>query len=150
MYHTLIVQNTETWTWRHSRSHNDCVPALFSIEMQNLFEDMQKLLRISVYGLVKHTRDRNTHIEFQVTRLKFRVIMTHKQTIISNEIAMNVFNANLFYFIFQQYMKSGSYKSNFGSKGQRSIFRRFSGCTYFLTRYLNTSWSVLLSTLDAN
>ena len=32
-------------------------------------------------------------------------------------------------------MKSGSYKSIFGSKGQRSTFRRLSGCTYFLTGY---------------
>ena len=32
--------------------------------------------------------------------------------------------------------------SNFGSKGQRSTFRRLSGCTYFLTGYLDTSWSV--------
>ena len=44
-------------------------------------------------------------------------------------------------------MKSGSYRSNFGSKGQRSTFRRLSGCTYFLTGYLNTSWSVFLPTL---
>ena len=27
--------------------------------------------------------------------------------------------------------------SNFRSKGQRSTFRRLSGCTYFLTGYLN-------------
>ena len=34
------------------------------------------------------------------------------------------------------------YMSNFGSKGQSSTFRRLSGCTYFLTEYRNTSWSV--------
>ena len=44
-------------------------------------------------------------------------------------------------------MKSGSYKSNFGSKGQRSSCRQLSVCTYFLTGYLNTSWSVFLPTL---
>ena len=44
-------------------------------------------------------------------------------------------------------MQRGSYMSNFGSKGQRSNFRRLSDCTYFLTRYLNTSWSVFLPTL---
>ena len=36
-------------------------------------------------------------------------------------------------------MERGSYMSNFGWKGQRSTFRRLSGCTYFLTGYLNTS-----------
>ena len=35
MYHTLIIQNVETWTWRHFRYHADCVPSLFSIEMQS-------------------------------------------------------------------------------------------------------------------
>ena len=33
---------------------------------------------------------------------------------------MNVFNVKTSYFIFQQKMKTGSYKSNFGSKGQPS------------------------------
>ena len=37
IYHTLIVHNAETWTWRHFRSHADCVPSLFSIEMHNPF-----------------------------------------------------------------------------------------------------------------
>ena len=37
MYHTLIVQNVETWTWRHFRSNADCVPPLLSIEMHNPF-----------------------------------------------------------------------------------------------------------------
>ena len=37
MYHTLIVQNVEMWTWRHFRSRADCVPSLFSIEMINRF-----------------------------------------------------------------------------------------------------------------
>ena len=46
--------------------------------------------------------DRKAHIEFQVTRLKVKVIMTHKQTIISIAIAMNVFNVKTFYIIFQR------------------------------------------------
>ena len=37
MHQTLIVQNEETWTLRHFRSHTDCVPPLFSIEMKNPF-----------------------------------------------------------------------------------------------------------------
>ena len=37
MYHTLIVQNVETWTWRHFRSHASCVLSLFAIEMRNPF-----------------------------------------------------------------------------------------------------------------
>ena len=37
--------------------------------------------------------------------------------------------------------------SNFVSKGQRSTFRRLSGCTYFLIGYLDTSWSVFPATL---
>ena len=41
MYHTLIVKNVETWTWRHFRSNADCIPSLFSIEMHNPFIDMQ-------------------------------------------------------------------------------------------------------------
>ena len=41
-------------------------------------------------------------------------------------------------------MQSGSYILNFGSKGQRSTFRRLSGCTYFLTGYQNTSCLVLM------
>ena len=41
-------------------------------------------------------------------------------------------------------MKREIYMSNFGSKSQRSTFRRLSGCTYMLTGYLNTSWSVFL------
>ena len=60
---------------------------------------------------------------------------------------MYVFNVKTSYFIFQRLIKRGSYMSNFGSKGQRSIFRRLSGCTYFLTGYLSTSWSVFLPTL---
>ena len=97
------------------------------------------------FGLVLH-HDRKTHIEFQFTRLKVKVIMTQKQTItcISSVIAMNLFNIKTSYFILQQKMKSGNYMSNFVSKGQRSTFRRLSGCTYILTGYLNTSWSVLL------
>ena len=46
--------------------------------------------------------NRKTHIEFQVTRLKVKVIMNHKQTIISRAIAMNVLNVKTSYFIFQQ------------------------------------------------
>ena len=42
------------------------------------------------------------HKEFQVTRLKVKVIMTHKQTIISSAIAMDVFNEYTSYFISQQ------------------------------------------------
>ena len=45
-------------------------------------------------------------------------------------------------------MKRGSYMSNFGSKGQRSTFRRLSGCTHFLTGYLNTSWLVFIPALN--
>ena len=44
-------------------------------------------------------------------------------------------------------MKRGRYMSNLGLKGQSSSFRLLSGCVYFLTRYLNTSWSVVLPTL---
>ena len=80
--------------------------------------------------------------------------MSYKQTIISSAIAMNVFSVKTSYFIFQQLMnifqqlmKRGSYMSILGSKGQRSTFRRLSGCTYFLTGYLNTSRSVFLPTL---
>ena len=62
---------------------------------------MQSLFRISDYGLIfglVRQHDRKTHVEIQVTRLKVKVIMTHKQTIISSAIAMNVFNVNTFYF----------------------------------------------------
>ena len=38
-------------------------------------------------------------MEFQVTRLKVKVIMCYKQTIISSAIAMNVFNINTSYFM---------------------------------------------------
>ena len=44
-------------------------------------------------------------------------------------------------------MKRGSHMSNLWSKGQRSTFQRLSGCTYFLTGYLNISWWVFLPTL---
>ena len=54
-----------------------------------------------MFGLVLH-HDRKTHIEFQVTRLEVKVIMTHKQTIISSAITMNVVNVKTSYFIFQQ------------------------------------------------
>ena len=91
MYRTLIVQNVETWAWRHFCFQADCVPSLFSIEMQHP----------SIFGLVLH-HDRKTHIVFQVTCLKVKVIMTDKQTIISSAIAMNIFNVNTYYFIFQQ------------------------------------------------
>ena len=87
------------------------------------------------------------HIESQVTRLKVKVIMTHKQTIISGAMAMNVFNVKTSYFIFQQKMTSGNCKSKLGSKGQRSTFCRLSGCTYFLVGYLNTPRSVFLPSL---
>ena len=63
--------------------------------------------------------------------------MTHKQTIISSAIAIDVFNVKDSYFIFKQKMESGSYKSNFGSKGQRSTSWRLSGCTYFVAGFLN-------------
>ena len=59
--------------------------------------------------------DRKTHIEFQVTRLKVKVIMTHKQTIISSAIARNVFNVKTSYFLFQQLLTRGGYISNIGS-----------------------------------
>ena len=42
IYHTLIVQNVETWTWRNFRFHADSVPSLFSIEMHNPFLDYNK------------------------------------------------------------------------------------------------------------
>ena len=59
------------------------------------------MFRISDNGLVKIfvlvlQHDKKTHIEFQVTRVKVKVIMTHKQTIIFNAIAMNVFNVNTY------------------------------------------------------
>ena len=56
--------------------------------------------QISFFFSLHH--DRKTHIEFPVIRLKVKVIMTHKQTIISSSIAMNVFNVKTSYFIFQQ------------------------------------------------
>ena len=59
------------------------------------------------------------HIEFHVTRLKVKVIMTYNKTIISSTVAMNVYNVKTSYFIFQSKMKRGNYMSNFGSKGQR-------------------------------
>ena len=68
---------------------------------------MQYLFRISDYGLVKSYsvlvlhHDRKTLIEFQVTSLKVKVIMTHKQTNIIGAIAMNAFNTKTSYFIFQ-------------------------------------------------
>ena len=37
MYHTLIVQKEETWTWRNFRSNPDCVPPFRSIEKENHF-----------------------------------------------------------------------------------------------------------------
>ena len=40
--------------------------------------------------------DRKTHIEFQVTGLKVKVIITHKQTIISSAKAMNIFQCKYF------------------------------------------------------
>ena len=45
-------------------------------------------------------------------------------------------------------MKRGSHMSNFGSKDQRSTFRRLSGCTYFLTGCLTHlgQWSFLFCT----
>ena len=55
----------------------------------------------NIFGLVLQ-HDRKTHIEFLVTRLKVKVIMTHKQTIISSAIAMNVVNVKTSYFIFQR------------------------------------------------
>ena len=54
-----------------------------------------------MFSLVLY-HDRKTHIEFQVTCLKIKVIMTHKQTIISSAIAMDIFNVKTSYFIFQQ------------------------------------------------
>ena len=37
MFHTFIVQNVETLTWRHFRSHDGYIPSLISIEMHNPF-----------------------------------------------------------------------------------------------------------------
>ena len=54
-----------------------------------------------IFGLVLQ-HDRKTHIEFQVTRLKVKVIMSHKQTIISSAMAMNVVNVMTSYIIFQR------------------------------------------------
>ena len=68
---------------------------------------MQKLFRNSDYGLVNIfglvlQHDRKTHIKFQVTHSKVKVIVSYKQTIIASAIAMNVFNVNTSYFIFQR------------------------------------------------
>ena len=35
VHHTLIVQNLETLAWRRFRSHADCAPSLFAIEIHN-------------------------------------------------------------------------------------------------------------------
>ena len=59
------------------------------------------MVYLNIFGLVRH-HDRKTHIEFKVTRLKVKVIMSYKQTIISSAIAMDVFNVNTSYFIFQR------------------------------------------------
>ena len=45
---------------------------------------------------------RKTHIEFQVTHLKVKVIMTDYQTIKSSAMAMTVFSENTSYFIFKR------------------------------------------------
>ena len=44
-----------------------------------------------MFGLVLQ-HDRKAHIEFQVNLLKVKVIMNHKQSIMSSAIAMNIFN----------------------------------------------------------
>ena len=47
------------------------------------------------YSACYYNTIRNTHIEFQVTRLKVKVIMTHKQTIVSSAIALKFFNLHI-------------------------------------------------------
>ena len=56
------------------------------------------MVKLNIFGFVLQY-DRKAHNGFQVTRLKVKVIMTHKQTIISSAIAINVFNVNTSYFI---------------------------------------------------
>ena len=46
--------------------------------------------------------DKKAHIKSQVTRPKVKVLKTHKQTIISSAIAINVFNVKASYFMFQR------------------------------------------------
>ena len=109
------------------------------------------MFRISDYGLVKHIRlgilqhDRKTHIEFQVTRLKVKVIMSHKETIISSAIAINIFNEKTSYNVL--------HIPKVDEKRERHVelwFKRSKvnlpvtfWLPFFLTGYLNTSWSVL-------
>ena len=59
------------------------------------------MVSLNIFGLVLQ-HDTKTHIEFQVTRLKVKVIMSHEQTIISSAIAINIFNVKTSYFIFQR------------------------------------------------
>ena len=59
---------------------------------------------------------RRIDIEVQVTRLNVKVIMTHKQTIISSAIAINAFNIKASYFIFQRRWKEEASFRTLGEK----------------------------------
>ena len=56
MYHTSIVQNVDTWTWRHFRSYVESVPSLFFYRNAEPFLRYAIVIRISDYGLVTHIR----------------------------------------------------------------------------------------------
>ena len=97
---------------------------------------------------------RKTHKEFNATSLKVKIIMAHKQTIISSAIAMNVFNIKilLIYIIYKNLHipmvdeKREPYVELLVKRSKVNLPATF-GRTYFLNEYLNTSWSVFLPTL---